>query len=164
MKDRKASYEYGFTLTEIIITLTLIGIMTAIINPILRASIAQYQTAKEISTITSKASLTIARMGKELISAKSLSSIANSQISFNDFDGNTITYRLNTNNVERQENSGGFQPLTDEASSLSFKYYDANLNVTSTPNQVRVVIIALTLANSETSFSLQEATFMENLS
>lgn len=153
----------AFTLIEIVMAITLIGIIIATIVPMLSSSIALYHTTRNLNTITTKTTNAMTRMQKELSDTKQLISFTNTQITFINFDGLTISYRLNGANLERRQGAGSYHLLLDDVSSYQLNFYDINLAETTNINLVKLVIIELVTSNQHQQFNLQNTVYMENL-
>lgn len=85
----------GFTVIEIVVTLVVIGLVTAAAAPFLVSTFQAYVTGKDISETDWQARVATERMTRELRSIRSpadLTITSTSDIRFVDTDGNTIRY------------------------------------------------------------------------
>lgn len=134
----------GFTLTEVLFVVVLIAILLAAIYPYLRATHTSWQSADRRSEVIQNARIGMDKIVRELRQAGSFTSIQSSLVAFADVDNNSITYRLNAGNLER--NSAA---LAGPLDSLTFTYYDASGSETATASDVKSVEISITVSDSE---------------
>ena len=105
---KRISNAYAFSLVEMVIVISLLGIVVAMITPMLSSGIRLYTTSKDLTTVTTKAVNAMTRMQKELIDAKAITQATSSRLRITNFDGNTITatdnrlYKVYTTTILRR--------------------------------------------------------------
>jgi len=121
----------GFTLVEIIVTLTVGAVLFGLGSIVISNGFTTYFVGREILTDASQARLALERMTRELRAVRSATAAdldigTVGQISFTDFNGTNIVYRQPGNTIERSQNGvvGTYQPLADkvDSSTLAFIY------------------------------------------
>jgi len=138
----------GFTVIEVLFVVVLIAVLLAVTYPYLRAFHNGWQSADRRSEIMQNARVGLDKMARELRKASSFTSIQSSLVGFADVDGSSITYRLNSGNLERNN-----AVLAGPLDSLSFTYYDSSGVVTADAGDVKSVKIAMTVSESESAVS-----------
>src|SRR5712692_2113034 len=125
----------GFTLTEMVVTLLVAGVLFGLGATVISGGFRTYFLGREIAQNDWQGRLALERMTRELRTVRTatnppippgdLNINTGGQITFVDFAGNTIVYRQTGNTIERSQNAGAFQPLADNVSTtspLSFSY------------------------------------------
>ncbi len=121
----------GFTLVEIIVTLTVGAVLFGLGSIVISNGFRTYFVGREILTDASQARLALERMTRELRAVRSATAAdldigTGGRISFTDFNGTNIVYRQTGNTIERSQNGviGTYQPLADniDALTLAFTY------------------------------------------
>ncbi|MGH7408670.1 MAG: type II secretion system protein, partial [Candidatus Methylomirabilales bacterium] len=158
----------GFSLIEIVVVCVLIGIIAAVIIPPLHQGVQSYAVSETRGDLTSQARQAATRMIRELrnIQKKAnntpyIMAAAATSIRFFDVLDNDITFSLSGSAVQRNSN-----PLVEQVSSLQFRYFDINnveLTGAFTPNNVRRVMVTLTLAEGSQTVSVTEQTFLREM-
>ena len=85
----------GFTLLELVLTLVVIGILSAVAAPVLRTGLEAYLLGRDIAEIDWQGRIAAERMTRELRAIRApadLTITSASDITFIDLDGNTIRY------------------------------------------------------------------------
>jgi prepilin-type N-terminal cleavage/methylation domain-containing protein len=154
----------GFSLVELIVVITITGVVVAASVPLLNAGLSHYLTARSLVDIASKTDIAMSRMTRELMMAINVTTASSNQIEFVTYDNDVISYRLNLNNIERNENGGTFQLLTNEAQALAFQYFDGSLNSTATRSSIRLVTINMSVSNGSNQMELVETVYPRNMS
>ncbi|MCK4519556.1 MAG: prepilin-type N-terminal cleavage/methylation domain-containing protein [Candidatus Omnitrophica bacterium] len=150
----------GFTLIEVLFVAVLVAVLLAAIYPYLRTFYISWQSTDRRSEVIQNARIGMDKMVKEFRQAGNFISLQNSVITFIDVDNNSITYRLNAGNLERNS-----VILAGPVSDLSFTYYDVSGIETDVTDDVELVKISLTVSDSEGAvnpLSLASAAFIRS--
>lgn len=126
----------GFTLIELVMVITLLGIIAGVIALPLMEGTRGWFEATTREGITESGRIAIERMMREIRNTARKAdntpnciSVANAQsISFSDFSGNlttcnSITFTLSAPNITRTDASGTSSNLVNDVTSLDIKYY-----------------------------------------
>src|SRR3990170_2499140 len=172
----------GFSLIEIVVVCVLIGIIAAVIIPPLHQGVQSFAVTEARGDLTSQARQAATRMIRELRNIQkkadntpNITTGANAtSITFVDVLDNTITFSLwasgscspTGNTVQRNSN-----PLVAQVSSLQFRYFNgSNAELTTLPlsatdrNNVRRIMVTLTLAEGSLTVSVTEQAYLRELS
>ncbi len=82
----------AFSLIEMVIVIALLGIVVAMITPMLSSGVRLYTTSKDLTTVTTKAVNAMTRMQKELIDAKAITQATSSRLRITNFDDREPIY------------------------------------------------------------------------
>jgi prepilin-type N-terminal cleavage/methylation domain-containing protein len=164
MQKRKSS-EKGFTLIEVIVTLVLVGITSALAGMWIVSVVNGYMFAKNNAATLQKGQLAITRLEKEFVAMKSVTSGSGTIIGFTRPDSNlgsdiTVTVTQVGTALQLAVSAGGWggpYTLTDKVSAFNLNYCDDTLP---TPNcsttwtsasaqSLRVIVITLTLTGAD---------------
>lgn len=142
----------GFTLIEIILTISLVGILFALTAILLDRGVASFATISKRGINTEEARFAMERMVREILLIKSgasgdLTNLQAAQISFKDKLGLNTDFHLNGTTLYR-----GNDPLLNHVTGLTFTGYKSDNTVTnSTPQTQRIRILLTTLPEGETA-------------
>ena len=161
--------ENGFTLIEVIIVITIVGIVSVIIGSMLLGVVKAWTFKINRNDILWDGRLAINRMTREIRTVRndaSVTTASSSQFRFIDSANIDITYSLSSTNLNRTEN-GTANLLAENVSSLSFTYYDAAGTVIPSPTvspttDIKRVRINLTLTKNGQTFYLQSDNMPRN--
>lgn len=122
----------GYTLIELVIVITVIGIVAAIGVPMmLQTADAWIFASRFQDNAVSSAVVAANRMSREmrrLLNDASVTTATSTQYTFTDVNSNSITYNRSGNTLMR--NSDG---LADNVTALTFTYYDDSGNTIALP-------------------------------
>jgi prepilin-type N-terminal cleavage/methylation domain-containing protein len=143
----------GFTLIELVITLIVVGVLATVGATIMSNAFRAYLLGREIANDDWQGRFALERMTRELRTVQSPAAltIGASQVTFSDFTGKSITYRLTGTVLERSENGvgGPYQPLADSVSALAFTYLQNDGQTTAaSANAVYFITATVTVASS----------------
>ena len=118
----------GFTLIELVVVISVVGIISTIVGSILLGAIDAWTFKFNRNDILWDSRLAIDRMTREIRTIRNATSVttaSSSQLRFIDAGNKDITYSMSSTNLNRTEN-GTVNLLAENVSSLAFTYYDAN--------------------------------------
>lgn len=161
------SKQKGFTLVE-----TILGIVVASLVILTFATIASYSVDSYSMIVARKEAMVQARnalnrMTQELVSINpaAITSIASTNITFNDSNGNSTNFRSQTTNGITQIYRGN-DLLANNVSSFSLTYYDANGNPITDGNisNMRRILIdmGVNAANGNSDVKIQGEVYPRN--
>jgi len=160
----------GFTLIELIIVITIIGIIASVVGYILLGAVDAWTFKAKRNDLLWDARLAINRMLREIREIKNLTSVttaSSSQFRFTNINDKSITYSLSGNNLNRTKD-GIANILAQNVSSLSFSYYDSSGASIAMPavnpsaTDIRRVRINLTFTNGGQNFYAQSDSVPRN--
>lgn len=146
----------GFTLIELVLVITIVGVISMAAANSLSGLTRNYETGKAISELATLANIAMDNLRRDIGNAKSFSQLSSSQIKFNNQSDNSVTYqyRSSQQDIRRSETSLGTKTFATNISSLAFSYADKDFATTSQSDELRVVTIELTLSQNALSYSL----------
>lgn len=158
--DKHMKNKKGFTLIEVVVSLVLIGILVVVAGLGLVQIVNGYVLAKQNSETIQKVQIAMARIGKELGAANSISTAAATSITYtrpnSPTDLTPVTNTLEFVNSEVRIGISSINPrptLINNVTAFSLAYYDAAGNATATPANIRRVNINLTITGVGTPFT-----------
>ncbi len=160
----------GFTLIELVIVISVVGIISVIIGSMLLGTIKAWTFKFNRNDILWDGRLAINRITREIRAVRDTASVTTAsaaQFRFIDTNNVDITYSLSSTNLNRTEN-GTANLLAGNVSSLAFTYYDANENTIAIPSvspsatNIRRVRINLTLTKNGQNVYLQSDSVPRN--
>ncbi|MFN3234303.1 MAG: type II secretion system protein [Gammaproteobacteria bacterium] len=156
----------AFTLIEVVVVILILGIVAAIAAPIIsKMSQSTYTQQKLMGNIQQgrNALLRITEDLRNMVaigSSVSISSGHSSEITFQDAEGDTITYDVSSSNLERNN-----ELLAQGVSSgdLDFYYYNGSGSLTNTKSDIRYVKVSFTMSDSSgTSIPFSSLVYLRN--
>jgi len=144
----------GFTLIEIIIVITISGIIAGIIGTLLRAGVDNYTTSSQLHELTLDANIALERLNKELVRAIEFKQVSSQRVSFVNYDGDTMTFSLNKKTLQMQKNNGRKAQLSTNVKAFNLSYADSSLATTTNKSQINLITLELTLTNATQDYSL----------
>ena len=160
----------GFTLVELIIVITIIGIIAGVVGYILLGAVEGWTFKAKRNDLLWDGRLAINRMAREIREIKNLTSVttaSSSQFRFTNVNNNSIIYSLSGADLNRTKD-GSANILAQNVSNLSFTYYDSSGAGIATPTvspsatNIRRVRINLTLTNGGQNFYAQSDSVPRN--
>lgn len=142
----------GFTLLEIILSISLVAILFALSAIILDRGVDSFASISERGAKNQDARFAMERMVRELILVEAgpggeLQVIQPNRVDFRDSQGLNTDFRLNGTTLQR-----GNDPLLESVTALTFTGYQSNNNTTQAAPQVRRIQIQLSaLPQGETA-------------
>lgn len=152
----------GFTLVELVLVISLLGILGLVLGPGLMETVRSYELVRSRRVVLAQAHSALERMTREIRLIPSQGAVltsAGTQFSFQYPAGTTITYGLSGTVLQRN----GIN-LLPNVSSISFIYYTESGMATVTPSAVRRVRVNLTLdpPGSTGTLNMQTGVFLRN--
>lgn len=153
----------GFTLIELIIVITIIGIIAGVVGYILLGTVDAWTFKAKRNDLLWDGRLAMNRIVKEIREIKddtSVTTATSSQFRFININDEDITYGLSSTNLNRTED-GTANIIAQNVSSLSFTYYNSSGDTIGTPvvspgeTDIRRVRINLTLTKGGENVYLQ---------
>jgi len=160
----------GFTLVEVVIVITIVGIVSVIIGSILLGVVKAWTFKFNRNDILWDGRLALDRMTREIREVRNTTSVttaSSSQFRFIDTGNADITYSLSSTNLNRTEN-GTLNLLAENVSSLVFTYYNSSGTVIPVPTvspsatNIRRVRISFTLTKNGQNVYLRSDSSTEN--
>lgn len=160
----------GFTLIELVVVISVVGIISTIVGSILLGAIDAWVFKFNRNDILWDSRLAIDRMTREIRTIRNATSVttaSSAQFRFIDAGDKDITYSISSTNLNRTEN-GTANLLAENVSSLAFTYYDTNGNTIAIPTvspaatNIRRVRINFTLTKNGENVYLQSEASARN--
>ena len=147
----------GFTLIEIIITITLISILSVIVSRVLINNFKAILTYQYASEVDWQLLVGMERIVNDIRSIRSFSdvtTISANSFTFTDYNGNAITYSLSGSSLMRNATM-----LANNITGLTFTYLNSSGVTTATASAVRYVTVTLsaTVGTFDSSLSTMVA-------
>ena len=162
----------GFTLLELLVTITLISILLSAIWMVYNAGFKTFYAQGTRSGVKGETGRFLINISQELRKAVSLTSAQQASLTFTlDSDDNgvdeTVQYIWSGVAGEALNRISGFTiPVVNSLNNISFSYYDANNSLLSSPvtaSAVRLVAINLTVSDKDETFQLRSDARLRNL-
>jgi type II secretory pathway pseudopilin PulG len=156
----------SFTLIEIIVSLVLVGTMSAIAGMAIVTAMKGYVFSKDNATLSEKAQLALARINRELIEIIDVTSAESSRITYTRMSGDNLVaqtiYRSdNKIKIVTGANASGGDDLIDSVNNLTFAYFKGSASWvagTDDINLLSAIQVTLVLARSDGGANLTFAT------
>lgn len=145
----------GFSLVELIVVITVLGIVASAGAVVLRDGIRGYLRGNEISSADWQGRLALERITRELrdiapptggVANISAASCGSSTFVFSDIKSTAISYTRSANALMRNG-----QPLADDISGLQFYCLQSNVQATTAPAAVYYVTVSMVVSTANTS-------------
>ena len=137
--------QQGFSLIELIIVTVIVAFIGVGAVEMLRLGVQAQITTEKSQTAAWDGQMALNRLTEDLHSIKSISSIslaASSALTFENFEGNTISYTVSDNQILRNSYA-----LANHVTSLTFLYYDASGHATTAIANIRYIVVNFTIDN-----------------
>lgn len=165
---KKSGY-LGFTIIEMLIVITIISLVSAgAVLPVLQGIIT-YNKATNLIEANWQAQYALERIVRELRSMNgpgALTSTNTSSITFNDLNGNLITYSLNSSQQLTRTNANGLKAaevLANGISGLAFTYQTTTFS-TATNLTTAYIIVSITVNYNGANFVATNSVYLRNYS
>lgn len=144
----------AFSLIEFVMVIVIIGILVAIGVPLLMEAADAWLLQSQRKEMSESAKIAIDRMVREIRRATSITTAQAATLQFTDIDSQNITFTRSGATLQRTL-AGTTNNLADNATSLTFAYYDASGNPTAVLADIRRIQINLSFSLGGTQISLQ---------
>jgi prepilin-type N-terminal cleavage/methylation domain-containing protein len=133
----------GFTLTELLVSLALLGMILGGVYTLQSQGLYSYLMGAAKVEVQQSARGAVDLMIRELRSATSVTAISASDVTFVDQNGATIRYNLTSGSLQRTFNAT-VDVLAESVQNLAFTYQDSSGTTTTVAGNVATIIIGLT--------------------
>lgn len=153
----------GFTLIELVIVITIIGIISGVVGYILLGTVQGWTFKASRNDLLWDGRLAMNRMVREIREIKDSTSVTtadSSQFKFIDMHDTDITYSINSTILNRTE-GGTSNKIAENVSAIVFTYYSSSGSTITTPlvaplsTDIRRIKIDLTLTKGGENVYLQ---------
>ena len=164
----------GFTLVELLIATVLFSVLAAVISWTFLVGLRVWNSGSIRAELRQSANLSMERMVRELSAASVINTAKSDEVDFDaDLDGNgvaeTIKFDVSNDDIlERTEDKASVTMARDvQAFTLGY-YLDGNNDDLESPvtgprkNDIRVIVITLTLNNGDETFTLSSGVYIRN--
>lgn len=161
----------GFTLIEMVLSITLLGLVAVTIGMLIYQGTKSYDMLSSQKEIAQQGALAMERLSRELRlvrcteagssctpSASDILAMTASEVRFVTTDLEGRGFRLDGNTLKARDGSGALDPeyaLTDRVTSLTFEYLQDDGSAASTPSEVWLIDVEMTLSDGTESFPLK---------
>lgn len=156
--------EKGFTLTEVVLVIVILGIIVSMSAPFISASLDSWLFHKTERDVVFSARLALNRMVREIRQAKNPSSITTFTVTEFDFlriDNTQVDFKQSGNSLLR--NSNELTNKLQASGGLSFTYLDTDGNVATTKDNIRMVRVKLVLVSGDSSVTIESLARLRNI-
>lgn len=154
----------GFSLLEMVLVITIIGMLAGLTAPVAVNYIEGSLGQRTRTTLMTEGNIAMTKMQQRVanMDKNTDSSFSPNSSSLSVPVGDKVyTFQMNGGNLEQTVDSTT-SILSTHASSLSFDYYDLNGNTTSTNSDILYIEITLTLTDGDESITLHRLIFLRN--
>jgi len=165
----------GFTLLELVMVLTIIGIIAGLVGPFMIVTVDALGLMTTQSNLYEGAATGLERMSRDirrLRNDESITNATNTAFQFFDIDDNEITYSVSSSVLLRTISPPSLPVtgLVGEVQSVTFSYYDDDGNALLAPTfgigtatNIRRIEIDLVMQDGSNSLSIQNVVRPRNL-
>lgn len=151
----------GFTLMEMVITITILGTLAAVGSQILASGVQAFDASRDATTTLAKAHYVTERLAREVRNIQfsgtsyTISAMTSTRFAFTKQDLETVDLRHTAPNLTLAYGSvAGTPVLSDQVTAASFTYYQSDgLTETSSASTVAYVDLQLTWSDGSTQYS-----------
>lgn len=146
----------AFTLIELIMVMTIVGIISAMFVPFISAALDSWALNKSERDVMFSARLALNRMVREIRQTKDTNLITTftaTEFAFIDSNDNSINFRQSGNTLLR--NSDELTDKLQNPGGLALTYLDSGGNVTGVRDDIRTVRIILALTSESSSVTVR---------
>lgn len=146
----------GFTLIEMVVVITILGVIGTIAANVIRSGFSAYYTGQDIIQADWQGRVALERITRELHDVRDRASLTGSsatQLIFTDIYGTAISYQQVGTTLMRAASPGSTQPLAGDvaASGLTFSYHHiSGVTATTTAASMDYITVALTVTTPVT--------------
>ena len=166
-KLTRSKNQYGFTIIEMIIVITITSILASIGAMIFSNAMNSYFTAQRLNGLSIEAEQAMQLVSRELRSAQSISDAKTNTITFNNNNASSINYNLSATNLRRSLDGGTNYNITTHLTSFTILYFDNNLDQIATPvidlGSVKLITVQANFAENENTIQLIQTIYLRNI-
>lgn len=151
----------GVTLIEIVMVISIIGIISALLAPVILVGMDSWSYIKNRSELINNGRLAMNRMVREIREAKEINNWEDDRIEFIDINGNTIEFSQEGTLLLR--NGDTLAVNLEENNGLSLNYWNSGGNTAVSADEIVRVEIILSLENRAGEFDVKNQVFIRNL-
>lgn len=154
----------AFTLIELILVITIVGIIAAVVPTFISASLDSWIFNTTERDLVFGARLAINRMVREIRQLKnsdSITTFTDTEVAFLNIDDASINFRQSANSLLR--NSFELANKLQDPGGLTFTYLDANGAETGIQDDIRMVRIKLILVSAGNIITIQSLARFRNI-
>jgi len=148
--------EHGFTLTELLVSMAMLGMILAGVYTLQQQGLYSYQMGAAKVEAQQNARGALDLMIRELRSATTVTAVAASDVSFVDQNGTAVRYNLTGTNLQRTFNAVA-DVLIGGTTNLGFTYLASDGSVTAAAGSVATIVITITTQPQSTTSSSTNA-------
>lgn len=153
----------GFTLLEMVVTITLLGTLAAVGSQILASGVQAFDASQQATTTLAKANYVTERLGREVRNIQysgtsyTISAMTSTRFAFTKQDLETVDLRYTSPNLTLAYGSVVVTPvLSDQVTAATFTYYQSDgVTTTTSASMVAYVDFQLTWSDGSTQYSRQ---------
>lgn len=159
-----AAKKSGFTIIELVMVTTIIGILAGVTAPLIKASFDTWYYVLDRKEVVYNAKLamqTMIRDSRQVKNATSILAMTSTRFRFTNVNNVTIDFQLSGTTITK--NGSILARNVQATSGLAFSYLDGAGNVTALAASVRTVVITIILTNQSQQYSMQSRVSPRNL-
>lgn len=157
----------GFTLIELIMVITIAGLIAAVFSPFISSTLDAWLFTKSERDVVFSARLAMNRMVREIRHVKdtdSISTFTDTEFEFIDINDNSINFQQSNNSLLR--NSYELTDKLQNSDGLEFTYLTSDLQKIqsqSRKDDIRIVRITLILESGDSTITIQSLSRFRNV-
>ena len=147
-----ARNDKGFTLIEMVLSITLIGLVAVTIGMLIYQGTKSYDMLSSQKEIAQQGALAMERLSRDILAMTA------SEVRFVTTALEGRGFRLDGGTLRARDGSGAGDPeyaLTDRVTSLTFEYLQDDGSAASSPAEVWMIDVEMTLSDGTESFPLK---------
>lgn len=151
----------AFSLVELIIVISIIGIISVLLAPVILVGMDSWSYVKNRSELINNSRLAMNRMVREIREAEQIETWTNDEIKFTDVEGSIIKFEQDNSFLLRNGNK--LAANLKENNGLSLNYWNSSGNTAVSTDEIVRLEIILSLENRAGEFNVKNQVFIRNL-